>query len=654
VNRGLAVLALAGFALGAAAQSDKVIDVRAARPAAGNSFEALWTAYRKTEAAGDLENSRKAFEEIRRLRTERNVASLEPVGLALVSRGLDSLDKGDRERAESELRRAIAVDPHLADAYLALALAQVRKGPLGVLGAARDLVAGFATRLGTIWGRLNLMTLAVAVGLLGWALAVVVYAVVEVMRHGGLLQHDLEESLGPARGRPFAVGVFGLLLLLPLVTFQGFGWLPLWWLALLFAYASRAERVLTGLVLASTLAVGPLLALLEERVMAAGNPLFRASALAIEGSSDRRAMADLETASRKTPDDRDLQYMLGRQYKKAGQYDDAANLYRDMVRADEKDAIALNNLGNIEFARGEFAAAIVRYKQAKAASDSGVTPEVVATIYYNLSLAHLQKFDRQEADEARSQADRLGSGLTRYYDQTWKYESRNENAVVDLGLNSSQLWPKFAGRAEGVALKNLAGRPQPADDPSRFLSPALNRFTGFLGVFGLVVLALRQWRGKRAFTMRCLKCGTPFCKRCHLGAAPGGLCTQCFHLFVVRDGVSGPARNQKLLEVQHEDERREKVFRVLTLVSPGAGHLYANKTFAGIGLTLAWYTMLACVLLAGRVLPVSEAPSTLASRLGLMLGAMVLLTIYLLANRARPDFEADMPLGRAPRRTRTA
>jgi len=154
--------------------------------------------------------------------------------------------------------------------------------------------------------------------------------------------------------------------------------------------------------------------------------------------------------------------------------------------------------------------------------------------------------------------------------------------------------------------------------------------------------------------MRCLKCGTPFCKRCHLGAAPGGLCTQCFHLFVVRDGVSGPARNQKLLEVQREDERRERVFRILSLVSPGAGHLYAHKTFAGFGLTWVWYTMLAAVLLAGRVLPVTEAPSPLAGRVGLALAALVLLAIYVLANRARPDFEAEIPLGRGSRRTRTA
>ena len=93
----------------------------------------------------------------------------------------------------------------------------------------------------------------------------------------------------------------------------------------------------------------------------------------------------------------------------------------------------------------------------------------------------------------------------------------------------------------------------------------------------LTFVGLGRWRGSKAFTMRCLKCGTPFCRLCHLGVVTGGLCTQCHHLFVVRDGVSGPARNQKLLEVQKEDSRRERVFRILSLLIPGAGHFYANK-----------------------------------------------------------------------------
>ena len=52
---------LAAPLAGAAAQDDKVIDVRATRPPVGNSFEALWSAYLKAGAHGDQEGQRAAL-----------------------------------------------------------------------------------------------------------------------------------------------------------------------------------------------------------------------------------------------------------------------------------------------------------------------------------------------------------------------------------------------------------------------------------------------------------------------------------------------------------------------------------------------------------------------------------------------------------------
>jgi tetratricopeptide (TPR) repeat protein len=646
-----AAILLALAALPTAAQ-DKVIDVRAGR-VPENSFEALWAAYRRAEGSGDAERARRLFDEIRDARIERNIRSLEELGLALVSRGLDRLDKGDRAGAEDEFRRAVAVDPHLPDGYFGLALTGARKGPLGIVPAARDAVIGMLARASTSRGEFYLTVLVSAVLLLASFATTCVFGLALVLRHGTLLLHDLEERFGAARSGNFAIGVCGVLLLLPVLTFQGYGWLPLWWIALLFVYASSAERVVGALVIGSTLLIGPALELVRERTVATKNPLFRAAVVAMEGGGDRRALLDMEAAVRQQPDDRDLQYLLAILYKKTGQYEESAAIYRDILRADAGDRMALNNLANLDFAQQAFPAAITRYKLAKAGGDAG-GPELLGTIYYNLALAHLQKFERQEADEARSQADRLAGGLTREYDVLWKYEARNENAVVDLGLSPEQVWAKFAGRPSGVRLKNLAGHPTPGMDGVTLLGSLANRFAGFLLVFAVVHLAMHQWRGKRTFTMHCLKCETPFCKRCHLGAAPAGLCTQCFHLFVVRDGVSGPARNQKLLEVQREDERREKMFRSLSLLSPGAGHLYAQSTLMGIVLSLAWYLLLSLVLLAGRVLPVTEAPAGIASRASLVAAIGLMLVVYVVANRSRPDFEVALPSPRLGRRGRAA
>ncbi|PYQ23391.1 MAG: hypothetical protein DMF81_09015, partial [Acidobacteria bacterium] len=118
--------------------AEKVIDLRASRPPAGNTFEALWSAYRKADQGGDADGALKAWREIRRVRIERNIRSLEPLSLATVGQGLDRMAKGPRERAEDDFRAATSLDPHLPDAYFALADSELQKVPLGVVPALSD------------------------------------------------------------------------------------------------------------------------------------------------------------------------------------------------------------------------------------------------------------------------------------------------------------------------------------------------------------------------------------------------------------------------------------------------------------------------------------------------------------------------------------
>jgi tetratricopeptide (TPR) repeat protein len=644
MRRGL-ILLLTALPLLAPAQGlgqGKVIDLRGTRPSEGDSFDMLWFAYRKADLAGDRDTAARAFHEIRRLRIERNIPGLEEIGLALVESGQRRLAHGDVDRAIEDFRDATLVDSHLPDGYFGLSQAEARSGFWGIGVAVKDWLTAIGARLDTARGQYFLLSLLIPVGLLGAFAATLVAAVALLLRDGPLLLHDIEESVALLWSRGAALAIFGALLLLPTATFQGYGWLPLWWLALLFVYLETGDRLIVCLVFLGSLSVPLLVKTLDDRTQAVQNPTFRASMTALEGRVDAKTIDELEKASNRYPDDADLAYLLAFAYKKAGQYDEAAEIYRQMLEKDKNNGFALNNLGNIEFARGEYQAAIARYKQGV---EGNPAPDLAATFNYNLNLAYLQRFEPEPAREARSEAERLGGSLVRAYDSLW---SRDEgSAVVDIGMSRAQVWHKFEGMKTGVARKNLTGSPEPSWNASTLSSEFVGRFSGFLLVFALAVFLISRWRGSRAFTMRCLKCGTPFCKKCHLGVAIAGLCTQCHHLFVVRDGVSGPARNQKLLEVQSEDERRERLFRALSLVSPGAGHVYAQHTLPGLVLAFVWYATLALLVLAGRVLPVTEAPPSLSGDFGLYAGGILLAIVYVAANRARPDFEVAIP---APRR----
>jgi tetratricopeptide (TPR) repeat protein len=635
--------ALLSLLLVAPPPADKVIDVHATRVPVSTSFEGLWSNYQKAQARGDSEAAQNALLEIRRLRIERNVRSLETLALARVAEGVAALRTGEAVRAQAAFQDAVALDPHLPDAYFGLAQYDLKKGPLGIVPAIKDTITGTTARLTTARGSHYFLALCVPVALLALLATMIVFALAILIRYASLLKHDFEEACGPAR-HALALGLTAVVLLLPAMLFQGWAWLPLWWLAMLFIYMGAVERTVAVALLLLCVAAAPVVKTTESRLLAQQNPLFWASFGALENGPDSRAITQLEAAQKAYGDDKDFLYLLAAEYKKAGRYDDAAGLYRDTLRGDAKDPFALNNLANLEFAAGEFPAAIARYKQGIEAEPP--TP-VAATFYYNLSLAHLQRFEYQPAQEARSQADRLDSSLVHSYDSLWKYD-KGDYAVVDLGPSAEELWSKFAGAPQGVVEKNRAGKGSAAASLPSLLPPMLNRLSVFPFVALAAVIALRRWRGSKAFTMRCLKCGTPFCRRCHLGQVAGGLCTQCHHLFVVRDGVSGPARNRKLLEVQKEEARRDRVFRVLSLLVPGAGHLYAQRAASGILLVFVWAATLVAGLLTGRLLPLTEASGDLSKPWGLGVAAVVLLTVYILANRTSPEFDDVMlPIRRA-------
>jgi tetratricopeptide (TPR) repeat protein len=634
-----------GLSITAWAQSGPATQAESGPAGGDQSFEAIWLAASQAAAAGDSQRSAELLQTLGRLRIERNVGGLGSVALASVARGLDALEQGELGQAASEFSLAVDLDPRLAEAYFGLALTHFRRGPLHYFSGLTHVLSGLTAPLSSGDGQAHAVALLGVVAFATVLALSVVFGLCMVLRYGALVRHDIEELLGSETRRPLALGLYAVVLLLPVIALQGFAWLPFWWIALLFLHMRATERAVALILLVGLLAVGPLCGLAQARLDSWRNPLFRASLVAIEGSGDARVTAELERAGRESPDDLDLSYLLAAHYKKAGRYDSASEVYRRILTDNPEDALALNNLGNLDFAAADYAAAMVRYR---AGLDSAEHSRVRATLYYNLHLAHLQRFEYQQAQDARSQADRLERGLLQDYERLWRVERDGSSipAVVDLGLTPQECLVKFAGAPRGVRLKNVAFREAPGVDAMGLLRSAAGRFSGAVALIVVIIVVRAQLRGGKAFTLRCLKCGTPFCRKCHLGAAIGGLCTQCYHLFVVRDGVSGPARNQKLLEVQVEDERRERVFRILSLASPGAGHMYAQKTFSGVVLTTIWYALLSATLVGLVLLPVTQAPMRLVGPWPLAGAVLALLIVYLVANRARPDFAVVVPVRR--------
>ncbi|HSB60915.1 MAG TPA: hypothetical protein VLI67_04305, partial [Vicinamibacteria bacterium] len=98
---------------------------------------------------------------------------------------------------------------------------------------------------------------------------------------------------------------------------------------------------------------------------------------------------------------------------------------------------------------------------------------------------------------------------------------------------------------------------------------------------------------------------------------------------------------------QKEDTRRARIFRILSILSPGAGHVYAQRVLIGFLLVFVWYGVIALTLLGGRVLPFTEVSGTVAKPWDLAVAALALVVTFVAANRISAGFDFVMPARRA-------
>ena len=400
-------------------------------------------------------------------------------------------------------------------------------------------------------------------------------------------------------------------------------------------------------------------------MLAQQNPLFRAGVRRARGRARHpRDRGRSRTRRGRTPDDRDLVYLLAAQYKKAGRYEDAAALYRDVAaRSSPSDSVALNNLANLEFAGGEFQAAIARYKQG---IESGPPPPDGAR--RSTTTSRWRTCSGSSTSRPRRRARRptgWPAASSRSYDSLWKYD-KGDYAVVDLGLTPDEAVGEVPGTPQGVRQKNVAGTGprRPADGPAlaaASLQP-LHRLPA--RVRRGRVRRCARWRGPRMFTH-----ALPEVRHAVLPALPprhGG--RRPVH--AVPPPVRG-ARRRLRSRAQPEAARGAEGGRRGATASsassrcvvPGAGHVYAQKTLLGLLLvvrvvaaSLAAACWPAACCRSPRPRPRSRQPWGLG-----VAAVLLLLVVYVAANRARPDFEVAHARGasrprprRAPLRPRSA
>jgi len=216
-----------------------------------------------------------------------------------------------------------------------------------------------------------------------------------------------------------------------------------------------------------------------------------------------------------------------------------------------------------------------------------------------MHLAQSEAFRFREAEQTLAEAKAIDpSRLADLFAESGRDEAPG---VIDASLETASVWRAAIGGGEAGAVVGLG----------RGIHPA-----GLAAAVALLAcLAALVWARLEPAARRCIRCGRPFCHLCKSGRDGHEYCSQCYHLYVLGDGLAPETKHRKLYDVERHEWRVRAARRLASALLPGSAQLLRGRAVTGLVLLLAWVAAVAAFEPA--VLGPFEHVSGLDLRLGL-------------------------------------
>jgi tetratricopeptide (TPR) repeat protein len=579
----------------------------------------LWFKQRAFRERGQLEEAARQVEVALEFMRREGLRTAPEIAAAFVAQGRRDLDNGDYPTAKDSFTLATRFQPTLTGAHLGLGLTllQGERDIGGALGAWWNAVLNLFIDPGSLY---FLAANGVLIGYVAACLGFIVALLVLVIRSTPAFFHDLQERSSGRLSEDTSRLLGWTLIALPLFLPLSPAWAIAAWGALFVAYLRPSEKlVAAGALLLLTLA-GPVGLLLGWTFGTAVDPGARALIQTARHGPDLQHEAALIQLSADHPEEVTYPFLLATGYRTGGRFDDAMVMYRRVLEVEPRHARAMVNLGNLYAIRQEFAVA-QRYYQGAWSSDPSL-----ALAHYNSHLAHLEVFHLEAADEELRAARQLDEARLNELLQQGS-EAGARRVPIDTGYTASEIWARVVDlHSEGSA--------------SLELTRAVRAPATLAGGIGLVALLILPGIGvvpRHEVARRCRRCGRPYCRRCQVASRSHNVCSQCTHLFILRDGVAPGVKAKKMEDVARYRKRHFLGARIMALALPGGGHVLGGRTWFGCALLVIWVFALCGLVLRGRVL-ISPEEMGPGSWPGMLLGLILLaLLAWLGGNLSRHE-----------------
>lgn len=400
-------------------------------------------------------------------------------------------------------------------------------------------------------------------------------------RYNSLLRHDVQEWLGSTEA-PWTRAAGWIVLFLPaLILLSGYWWI-VYWAGIFLIYARWSERVAVLLGIAALVASGWFALSAEQGLYVAQSQPHWSNLRSYANRMDTGPDRSLEEEAAGDANLKPLyRTVLANRFLLQGSYIRAEKIYLEVDRESGGSAPVRNNLGCLYYYQGRYQEAIAQFGKALE-----LRPDT-AEAHFNRSLARNKLFDFSGAEDDQARVRTLNPAL---FERLSQVQSEDWVPVPIFPAPEKTL---------AVALTQATRRPtglsralsSPVTAVSGILQPAFGALALILAVVFLVLGTVK----KRGFFSRvCFKCGRPYCPRCKTSLEFESFCGQCVHLYIKQDGVSPEARLKKNYEVETYNRAQGIARAALSLLAPGAGHVWEGHPIQGLFILALW-----CALLAG-------------------------------------------------------
>jgi tetratricopeptide (TPR) repeat protein len=531
-----------------------------------------WFGWTAAHEEGDAEFAKVKLDEILKHARKIGIARLSDLSLAATLGGKNELAAGKLEQARASLEAATLLDPNLPEARwgdfsLAAASGRWAEVPAKALAAIR---ADFADRETSriLLSRLLLLA-AFTIAAVGGSVLVF-----SVLSHGSRLFHDLVEVASSWRAGATSPVVAAGLVLAPLIlSFD-----PLWWLVVVavaaFGYASRRERLIVAIAFVCLVPFFPVLEGVGEWLGVTASPILRGAEALEESRYDQRVLDDLEAVKNVVPGDPDISFLLGCLYQALGQNDRAVAEFTTAAASSPGETRALVNRGNIRFVDGDFGSAQEDFQEALRRNPSDVTAR------YNLSLVYAETFRTLEAARALKEARALDARMVqRLQDRASLVK------VASIQFSPEDARVKVDTMERDPRSRRLLGHFRAGQKAGAWKMPFV--WALLLAPSAAYLLDAFRRRG-RGYAVSCQKCGRNYCARCKPRGENVGLCSQCIHVYLKKDGVSIETKMLKVEEVKRRRELMGRLRGVMNFLLPGTTPFFDGRPAFAV-LTLALF-----------------------------------------------------------------